>query len=93
MPRADCKNELRTVVSEARSMSDTPWTDAHELNCIFGDMLSVEVRELERSHQRLLEALNPLLAAAMSPEQSMDMDIYIAVAIKNAQEAIKQAIC
>jgi len=72
-------------------MSDTPWTDKNkvwydDIQCVNAD----DVRDIERSHNRLLDALKNMESAFISmtlwtgePPQT----------VKAAHEAIKQAIC
>ena len=91
-------------------MSDTPWTDARQLKQAIisyesmgiplaldsGYIRSNDVREIERSHQRLLEALKSLegeakLAIATRAIQRPCAGLM--GALDSSAEAIKQAIC
>jgi hypothetical protein len=70
--------------------SDTPWTDANEDTPIIDTtgVTSDCVRELERSHNRLLEALKLAKAALTTSKEEQSRRIR---ALQLAEEAIKQA--
>ena len=68
-------------------MSDTPWTDKHR------DRMTVhidDVMELERSHNRLLDALKNMESAFISMTLWTGEPPQTVIA---ARKAIQQAIC
>ena len=70
-------------------MSDTPWTDGH---ACYRQLDAEDVRELERSHRRLLEALkithNELCLLTGHKDDAVTNEVK-----RQAYCAIKQAIC
>ena len=69
-------------------MSDTPWTDKHDNYIETWGIPSDDVRELERSHNRLLAALRDLVDSYERKNSTVSAHRILA-----AQDAIKQAIC
>jgi len=78
-------------------MSDTPWTDKKTMKTVGGEIIySDDARELERSHNRLLEALKDL---SLYFQSGNDIPVERATIladskeVKTMSEAIRQAIC
>ena len=75
-------------------MSDTPWTDKNEFSTEFHDVvISRDARELERSHNRLLEALKLAQEKLSYYSGEYQGGPHIKTVKDAMNDAIKQAIC